>query len=201
MKRKLGGVIALIEVASVAILFLLLGLEGIPSKIGVFLVFSLPIAFGLHVFEEFIFPGGASDWFRIYRPQFAKAYTDSYLFKVNALPLALSILVSLGTFDYKGGYSFFGIRAWLAFLFFLALNAVFHIRGTVRTRRYSPGLGVGILFYIPLAIISFTFLVGTGVVDVFSAIVCVAVGSLIQPILDFIKDRSLNSEGQQHVAP
>jgi hypothetical protein len=201
MKRRLGGVIALIEIVSVTALLFLLGQEGLPARIGVSLVFFLPIAFGLHVFEEFIFPGGASDWFKIYRPQYAKAYTESYLFKVNALPLVLSVLVSLGTFDYKGAFSFFGIRAWLAFLFFLALNAVFHIRGTIQTKQYSPGLGVSIVLYIPLAIISFTYLLRTGVIDIFSAIVCVAVGSLIQPVLDYIKERSLEKEGQQHVIP
>jgi hypothetical protein len=201
MKRRLVVVISLIEITSLATLFLLLGQDGPPGKIAVSLVFFLPIAFGLHVFEEFIFPGGASDWFRIHRPQYAAAYTESYLFKVNALPLVLSVLVSLGAFDYKGGYSFFGIRAWLAFLFFLGLNALFHIRSTIQAKQYSPGLGVAILLYVPLAIISFIYLVSTGVVDVFSAIVCVAVGSLIQPILDYIKDRSLIREGQQHLVP
>ena len=76
MKTRLGGVISLIEIASVAALLFLLRQEGLPAKTGVSLVFFLPITFGLHVFEEFIFPGGANEWFKTYRPQYAEAYTQ-----------------------------------------------------------------------------------------------------------------------------
>jgi hypothetical protein len=81
------------------------------------------------------------------------------------------------------------------------LNAVFHVRGTIQTKHYSPGVGVSITLCILLAIISFTYLLRTGVIDIFSAVVCVAVDSLIQPVLDYIKERSLKKEGQQHVIP
>ena len=202
MKGKLGGVIALVEIASVTSLLTLLGQPaGVPSPLGVSLVFLLPITFGLHVFEEFIFPGGGSDWFKRYRPQYAGAYTESYFFKVNAFPLVLSVLVSLGSFDYRGAFSFFGIRAWLAFLFFQALNAVFHLRGTIQSRRYSPGVGVGLVLYIPLAVGSFIYFMTTGVIDPVSAVICIVIGSLIQPVLDRIKERSLKKEAQQQVVP
>ena len=196
MKTRLGFVIALIEVVSVAGLLFLLRQNGLPAGFGLFLVFGLPIVFGLHVFEEFIFPGGAQDWFKAHHPQYATAYTQSYLFKVNVIPLVLSALLSFGTFDYEGSYSFFGIRAWLVFLSFLAFNAIFHIRGTIETKRYSPGIVVSILLYLPLAIIGFTFLPRTGVVDIVSVFVCIAIGSLLQPVLDYIKKRNLKKEGK-----
>ena len=201
MKRRLGGIIALLEIASTTVLLFLLGQRWLPPAIGVVLIFLLPITFGLHVFEEFIFPGGAMEWFKLYRPQYAEAFTESYLFKINAFPLILSGLVSLGAFDYRGAFSFFGIRAWLAFLFFLALNGIFHIRGTIQTKHYSPGVVVSIVLFIPLAVISFIYFLGAGVVDIFSAIICVAVGSSIQPVLDYIKRRNLTNSGQQRVTP
>ena len=202
MKKKLGGVIVIIEIASVTILLFLLGQpQSIPTPIGVLLVFLLPITFGLHVCEEFIFPGGGSEWFKLYHPEYAKAYTEPYFLKVNVFPLVLSVLVSLGSFDYRGAFSFFGIRAWLAFLFFQALNAVFHLRGTIQTKQYSPGVGVGMVLYLPLTISSFIYFLTTGVIDPFSAIICVVIGSLIQPALDRIKQHDLKKEGQQHVTP
>ena len=197
MKTRLGFVIALIEVVSVVGLLFLLRQNGLPARFGLFLVFCLPIVFGLHVFEEFIFPGGAQDWFKAHHPQYARAYTQSYLFKVNAIPLVLSALLSFGTFDYEGSYSFFGIRAWLVFLSFLAFNAIFHIRGTLETKRYSPGLLVSISLYLPLTIIGFTYLLRTGVVDILPAIICLSLGSVLQPLLDHIKKVDVKEEGKK----
>jgi hypothetical protein len=197
MKTRLGIVIALIEIASIAGLLFLLRKDGLPAEFGLALVFCLPIIFGLHVFEEFIFLGGAEDWFKINRPQYSKAYSQSYLFKVNAIPLGLSVLLSFGTFDFAGGFTYFGIRAWLVFLSFLAFNAIFHMRGTIETKRYSPGLVVSILLYLPLTIIGFTYLLRMGIVDIVSAIICFGIGSLLQPLMDFIKKRSLKEEGKQ----
>lgn len=197
MKIKLGIVIAVIEIVSISGLLFLFHQAGLPSKLGVSMVFFLPIIFGLHVFEEFIFPGGSQDWFTLYHPQYAKAYGESYLFKVNAIPLGLSVLLAFGTFDFVGSFSFFGIRAWLVFLSFLAFNALFHIRGTFVTKRYSPGLVVSISLYLPLTIIGFTYLLRTGVVDIVSAIVCFGLGSVLQPILDYTKNRNLKIEGKK----
>lgn len=188
MKTKLGIVIALVEAASVACLLFLLSQKGLPAKLSVILVFSLPITFCLHVFEEFIFPGGGADWFKRDRPQFAQAMTDNYFFNINALPLVLSLLVTLGTFNFAGSFNFFGIRAWLAFLCFQAIHVVFfHVRGVFKTRRYSPGMATNILFYLPLTITAFVCLLKNNIVDFVSAIACVGVGYLVLVFLDRIK--------------
>ena len=191
MKTKLGCVIAIVEIASLAALLFLLRHNTAGSHAAVWLVFALPLAFGLHVFEEFVFPGGASDWFRSYRPQFTAAYTPSYFFRINALPLVLSLGVSLGAFDYRGGFSSAGIRAWLAFVCIQGFNAIYHIRGAIETRNYSPGMVSGILFYLPLAVFSFAYLIRTGTVDVFSAIGCLLVGAISQSLFDRIKERAV----------
>ena len=193
MSRRLCGVIVVIEIASIAALLFLLRQAGLPPKFDLVLVFCLPITFGLHLFEEFIFPDGGADWFKLYHPEYMEAYTQSYFFKINAIPLVWALLVTLGTFDFAGGFTFFGIRAWLAFLTFQAINAIFHIRGSFKTNQYSPGLVTGTLLYLPLTIISFTYLLRAGVVDLASAVVCIAVGALIQPGLDRIKRRSVKA--------
>jgi hypothetical protein len=63
MKHTLIGSILLLEAAVLALL-LFLHLESLPDKTGLTLVRLLPIAFGLHVLEEFGFPGGFSDWYK-----------------------------------------------------------------------------------------------------------------------------------------
>ena len=199
MKTKLGGVIALVETASLAAAFLFLRHDVVRPHTVLLLVFALPIAFGLHVFEEFIFPGGASDWFKTYRPQYADAYTPSYFFKINAVPLLLSVLVCLGAFDFRGGFSFAGIRAWLAFASLQGFNALYHIRGAIETRKYSPGMVSAALFYLPLVIFGLACLLRTGTVDIFSAILCFLIGAASQPVFDRIKERRMKRAGQRAV--
>jgi len=188
MHKRLGLVIAATELASVAALLFLLRQPGLPSQFDVLLVFALPISFGLHVMEEFIFPGGGPDWFRAARPQFSGQYTDAYFFRINAIPLALAFLVTLGTFDFAGGFTYFGIRAWLAFVSFQGFNVLFfHVLGMIRTKRYSPGIVTGLVLFVPLVVIAFSHLLRTGVVDVFSAIVAIGIGYAVLAVLDHIK--------------
>jgi len=190
VRTRLGGIIAITEFASLAVLLILVRQKIVPDKVGILLVLLLPIAFGLHVTEEFIFPGGFISWDNIFRPK----YTDtpgSFYIKVNAIPAVASLLLALGAFDYRGKYSLFGIRGWLAFLTFLAWNACFHLRGAVRTRRYSPGMVTGFLLFIPLTIASYINFKKVGVLDSLSTVLCMVVGLAIQPILDFVKNRGL----------
>jgi hypothetical protein len=196
LATKLGWVTVLIEMASVSSLLFLLRHPGLPPEMGVILVFLLPITFAVHVFEEFTFPGKGSDWFRAYHAEYDHVYNDSFFFKINAIPLVLSLLVTLSTFNFAGGFGFWGIRAWLVFLCMQAFNVSFHIRGAIKlkTKQPSPGMLSAILLYIPLTIASFFYLLKTGTVDIFSAIICIALGSLLQPALDYIKKQDLKKE-------
>lgn len=196
MRTKLFIIILMIEIASLGALFFLLDHQGLPGKIGVTLIFLQPVFFGLHVFEEFIFPGGYLVWYKSYSPKLFEALTSSYLFRVNAIPLVLSVLASLGAFDFMGAYSFGGIRAWMTFQSILVVNALFHIQGAIITKKYSPGVVSSIAFYFPLTIISFTFFLKTGTVDIFSAIVCLSIGVLFQPALDYLKQNILKKAGR-----
>jgi len=196
LAAKLGVVIVLVEIAAISALLFLLRRPELPAGTGVILVFLLPVTFGLHVWEEFVFPGKGADWFRAYHSEYGPAFKDSYFFKINAIPLVLALLVTLGTFDFAGGFSFWGIRAWLAFLCMQGFNVIFHIRGVIqlKTKQGAPGIVTACLLYVPLVVTSFAYLLKTGSVDVISAIICLAVGSLLQPALDLIKKQSMRKE-------
>jgi hypothetical protein len=196
VNSRLVGIIAIVEAVLVTALFFLLGQHGVPTKAGIVLVWLVPMAFGLHVAEEFAFPGGYPNWHKAYSPKLAEALTPSYLLKVNAIPGALTILVALSVFDWAGGYTFFGIRAWLVFLSLLGANGLFHVRGAIMTKRYCPGMVKSAAIYLPLAVVCFAYFLSTGVVDIYSAIVCLAVGALFQPALDYLKARSLKKGTQ-----
>ncbi len=188
IRIQLGAVIALIELASLTLLFVLLKQEVLPDKRGVLLILLLPIAFGLHVTEEFIVPGGFVKWVNTFRPKYADT-SESYYVKVNAIPGIASVLVALGAFDYAGKYSPPGVRGWLVFLTFMGWNAFFHLRGALHTRAYSPGMVTGLLLFVPLTVVSYAHFVNAGAVDTLSAAVCAAIALTIQPALDFIKRR------------
>ncbi len=188
VRKQLGITAALIELASLTLLFTLIPQNLLPDKFGVLLTVLLPITFGLHVMEEFIFPGHFISWDNLYRPAYIET-PGSYYVKVNALPGIASVLLVLGAFDYAGGYSAPGIRAWLTILTFMSWNALFHLRGAIRTRRYSPGMITGLGIFVPLALASYVYFVGAGYIDAVSAVLCIAVALTIQPVLDSIKKR------------
>ena len=190
VRARLGRVIAVLEFATISFLLLLSRQNIVPDKVGFVIVFLFPIAFGLHVTEEFILPGGFIPWDNLFRPK----YTDtpgSYYVKINALPGIASLLVALGAFDYAGKYSFFGIRAWLAFLTFMAWNAFFHVQGAFQTKRYSPGMVTGVFLFVSLAVISYIHFRSSGVIGGLSIFFCMAIALALQPVLDFIKNRGL----------
>src|SRR4029077_13703917 len=103
----------------------------------------------LHIFEEFVWPGGFAAWYRRYKPERAKSITARFLVIINVLFLILC---------YDAGAARlrpFGAALWLTVAALLAGNAVWHLIGAVKTRSYSPGLVSGLLLYIPLAVVGY----------------------------------------------
>lgn len=187
VRKRLRVVVVLLELASLALLALLLWQKTVPDTMGILLLLLLPIAFGLHVTEEFIFPGGFIAWDNVFRPQFTDT-PGSFFVKVNTYPGIFAFLVVLGAFDYRGGYGM-GVASWLYFSTFMSWNAIFHLRGAIRTRRYSPGMVTGIALFIPLMIAAYVHFMANRVVGWPIAALCVAFALLTQPVLDLIKRR------------
>jgi hypothetical protein len=135
------------------------------------LLWSLPIALGLHVFEEFAFPGGFSQWIGACSPRQPKS--NLYYFMVNALGIGAAIIIALKANDTLG------FRIFLYSIALMAGNAASHIRGTIRKKQYCPGTVSAGLLLLPLFIVSHWYFVTTGLVALPSAIVCICAGMVI----------------------
>jgi hypothetical protein len=135
------------------------------------LLWSFPIAVGLHAFEEFGFPGGLKQWIKTYKPR--KPKTNSYYFIVNAAGIVGAFIIALRASD------ILGFRIYLHFVAIMAGNAASHICGTIQMKRYCPGIVSGSILLLPILVISFWYLVGAGKVDLLSAIICTCVGIFI----------------------
>jgi hypothetical protein len=109
-----------------------------------------------HIIEEFVWPGGFGNWWRAYHPEIARSASPRFLFWINAALLfgCVSVAVDRNT---PIGPAFF-----LTMCALLACNGVFHLAATLRTRRYSPGVVTGTLFYVPLAAYGFYTLATSG---------------------------------------
>jgi hypothetical protein len=105
--------------------------------------------------------------------------TQAHLWRVNIIGGAATYLVAFAAFDYSGGYSWLGVRAWLAVVFTLTENAGYHIGGTIRTRRRSPGVVTSVLLYLPLTAAAVVFLLASGAIDPVSVVACAFVGVVL----------------------
>lgn len=121
------------------------------------------MAAALHVTEEFALPGGFAAWDRAYRPAIRASITPQLHVVVNLLLFALYASVGLAGFGETGATlgpvrfrsPFPGPLAaasWVALAALLFSNAVFHVVGTIQTKRYSPGVVTGVLASMPLAL-------------------------------------------------
>jgi uncharacterized protein with HXXEE motif len=134
-------------------------------------VFWAPLcAASLHIFEEFVFPGGFAAWYRRYRPDIQKSITPRFLVIINALLLMLCY--DVGALRSRST----GIGLWLMVTALLSSNAVWHVVGAVRTRSYSPGMITGLLLYAPLTFYGYAQFLRSGKASIATAIIAFAIG-------------------------
>jgi len=129
------------------------------------------LAAGLHIVEEFLFPGGFAEWDRAYRPEFAKTITPRFHIIVNGLLLILCY--DAGALSDKPA----GVALWLTLAALLATNGIWHAIGALRTDRYSPGMITGMGLYVPLAIWGFPYFVLRGRASIPTAIAAFLIGA------------------------
>ena len=127
-----------------------------------------------HIIEEFLFPGGFIDWYTQYKPDIKKSISKRFLILINAGLLILCYDVG------AIGSSQLGIIAWLVIMALLGANGIWHLKGVLKTRTYSPGVVTGIIFYLPLAIYGYTYFLLTNQVSILIAIVAFIIGSSYQ---------------------
>jgi hypothetical protein len=110
------------------------------------LAWALPFAAALHVTEEFAAPGGFARWYAAYRPDLAKSMTTPFFVRINALMIAAAIYCTY--IDRTGRITW----EWFMMAGIFISNAIFHIKGAVKTGNYCPGLCTSIFIYIPLGL-------------------------------------------------
>jgi hypothetical protein len=105
-------------------------------------IFWAPLAAaGLHIAEEFIYPGGFAAWYRRYKSGTARSITTRFLVIINVLLLvACYDIAALGPQP-------FGVAAWLTMMALLAANGMWHLRR--RSRRCVRSLEWLCLFRLP----------------------------------------------------
>lgn len=137
------------------------------------LVFWLPLFCAvLHMFEEFVWPGGFAAWYRSYRPYVAASLTPRFLIVMNAILLAASFLLG-----WMGPSWSRGLSLWLILAALLAANAIFHLRGVWTLRRYSPGVVTAVLLYLPLCLWGYWYFIATGRASWLFAIISFIIGA------------------------
>jgi hypothetical protein len=128
------------------------------------------IAVLAHIFEEFVFPGGFAEWDRAFRPSIRESITPRLHVVMNALLVLLCVSVVIDA------PTPLGVPMWLAVSALLASNAIFHVVGTIRLRRYSPGVVTGMGLYIPLALYGYAYFLGSGQASAGTAVTAAAIG-------------------------
>src|SRR5262245_7847418 len=104
----------------------------------------------LHIGEEFVYPGGFAAWDREYRPSIRSSITPRLHVVANALLLLACLTVAIsgmpggsigvGTFRFRSVLpASLSVPGWLGLAALLFSNAVYHLVGSLRTQRWSPG--------------------------------------------------------------
>lgn len=105
------------------------------------LIFSM-----LHVFEEFVFPGGFAGEFKKMTATINLKITDSWLMVTNILFLGA---VTSTLFINRESYG-------LSVISIVFINGILHIGKSIQVRRYFPGLITALLFYLPVGVYAFS---------------------------------------------
>jgi hypothetical protein len=109
------------------------------------LVLLAPLVFVLHVAEE---APGFVRWFNELVP---RGITEELFFTVNAVVLAVTILVTIAVKASPGEGSGLTLAGWVGFA--MLGNGLFHLIGTVAHGRYCPGVVTGSLLYLPYGVL------------------------------------------------
>jgi hypothetical protein len=133
-------------------------------------------AASLHIGEEFVYPGGFAEGDRHYRSSIRSSITPGLHVVMNAALLFACCSIGLAGLPQSklvvGGLRFrsmfpgpMAVPSWLAMAALLFSNAVFHLVGTFKTGRTSPGVRTGVALYMPMAVFGFAYFLATGQVS------------------------------------
>jgi hypothetical protein len=123
----------------------------------------------LHIFEEFVYPGGFVAWYRRYRVD-ASRITTRFLIIINAALLIAcwdtAILVRRGA----------GVPYWLTIAALTCSNGCWHAWASFKSHEYSPGTITGIAIYVPLGVYGYNHFLRSGAASATTALIAAAIG-------------------------
>jgi len=108
----------------------------------------------VHIFEEYVYPGGFAEARQQLLPRAAHLFTLRFQLAVNGLFVVLCLLCAwIGRANLVLSLSAFSL---------IFANALLHIRGAILQKRYYPGVISSALIYIPLAIYAYAGFLSAG---------------------------------------
>ena len=118
-----------------------------------------------------MWPGGFPEWDRAYRPHLRRTITPRFHVIINGLLLIVCYNAA------ALGFTPAGVAIWLTVTALLAGNAVWHLLGAYRTRRYSPGMITGLVLYLPMCAWGYAHFLLARLASVPTAIIAFLVGT------------------------
>jgi hypothetical protein len=128
----------------------------------------------IHVLEEYFYPGGFPDFMKASFPAFAPFVTTSFAILINGLFLVLCLQ---GAILGRSAPVFS-----LSIASLLVFNGLTHLAGSLRARRYAPGLISGLLLYLPLGITAYVFFLRSSQVSVMQTLLSILLGLAYQAV-------------------
>ena len=132
------------------------------------------VAACIHVVEEFFYPGGYLDTVKRFSPRVEPFATVRFAVLINGLFL---ILCLVGAIVARQNLVFSLSIAGLLFV-----NALTHIGGMIRTKRYMPGVVTSILLYVPLSLYAYYSFGTAGQITLAQGMITIILGALYQAI-------------------
>ena len=132
------------------------------------------VAAVIHVLEEYAYPGGFLDWMKGMNPRFTPWITTRFAVIINGLFLLLCVVGAIVAAR--------NLVLSLSVASLLFINGLMHLGGTVRARRYTPGVVSGILLYMPLALYAFYLFARSGRLTLAGSAIAGLLGVLYQAI-------------------
>lgn len=129
-----------------------------------------PLIFVCHFLEE---SPGFVEWFNSH---VARGITSGLFWQVNIYGLVITLVVVGVEWFSRSAFSLYLAIAWFGGL--MLANALFHLAGGVVDKRYVPGLGTAILFYLPYYCWLFIGAVKSKRANVIGLVVAAVLGSL-----------------------
>ena len=115
----------------------------------------LPIAGLIHIFEEYVYPGGFQSALSKVVPKMASPFfTQKFHFAINGLFVLMCFASA-----FIGKTNLVLSMSVISLIF---VNSMMHIRGVIITKKYYPGVISGALIYIPFAIYSYSIFLSSG---------------------------------------